>query len=111
MQGRIFLGKHEEKEAQYHFAFRGRMDERVDNQRAVRGKRFLYIKNYIPYVPWGQKLEYMWEMPAYKAWSDYFKAGKADALRSRFFTTKKKDELYDTRKDPDNVNNLIDNPE
>ena len=111
MQGKIFLGPAAEPEPEYVFAFRGRMDERYDNQRAVRDKRFLYVKNYMPYVPWGQKLEYMWQMPAYKAWSDYFKAGKTDAVTGRFFTEKNGDELYDTVKDPDNVNNLIDNPE
>jgi len=111
MQGRIFLGPKAEPEPEYAFAFRGRMDERVDNQRAVRGKRFLYVKNYMPYVPWGQKLEYMWEMPAYQAWERLFKEGKTNAVTGRFFRVKNGDELYDTLKDPDNVKNLVDNPE
>jgi hypothetical protein len=111
MQGRVFLGPKQEPEPKYVYAFRGRMDERIDNQRAVRSKRYLYIKNYMPYVPWGQKLEYMWEMPAYQAWSDWFKAGRTDRVTGRFFTIKKFDELYDTEKDPDNINNLINNPE
>ena len=38
----------------YHFSYRERMDERSDNQRAVRDKRYLYIRNYMPYVPWGR---------------------------------------------------------
>ena len=111
MQGRIFLGPDAEPEPEFVFSFRGRMDERVDNQRAVHDKRFLYVRNYMPFVPWGQKLEYMWGMPAYRAWDACYKAGKTDAVTGRFFTPKKRDELYDTTKDPDNVNNLIDNPE
>ncbi len=111
MQGHIFLGPNMESEQEYHFAFRGRMDERVDNQRAICDKKFLYIRNYMPYVPWGQKLEYMWEIPMCKAWDNYNKAGETTAITGRFFTPKQQDELYDMEKDPDSVNNLIDNPE
>ena len=52
------------------------MDERSDNQRAVRDKRYLYIRNYMPYVPWGQKLTYLWKMEATRAWEDWHRAGK-----------------------------------
>ena len=58
MQGRIFLGPHAEPEPEYVFSFRERMDERFDNERAVRDKHFAYIKNYLPYVVWGKHLEY-----------------------------------------------------
>ena len=111
MQGTIFLGDKTEPEKEYHFAFRGRMDERIDNQRAIRDKRFIYIRNYMPYVPWGQKLEYMWEMPMTQEWDNYNKARKTNAITGRFFTVKNSDELYDVTKDPDNVNNLIASPE
>jgi arylsulfatase A-like enzyme len=111
MQGAAFLGAKKEPEHSYHFAFRGRMDERVDNQRAICDKRFLYIRNYMPYAPWGQKLEYMWEIPLMKSWDADYKAGKTTARTSRFFTPKNSDELYDMHKDPDSVDNLIDNPE
>jgi len=111
MQGHIFLGSNSEPEQEYHFAFRGRMDERIDNQRAICDKKFLYVRNYMPYVPWGQKLEYMWEIPMAQAWDDYNKAGKTTAVTGRFFTPKNSDELYHMEKDPDSVNNLIDNPE
>ena len=111
MQGRVFLGLETEPEAKYHYAFRGRMDERIDNQRAICDKKFLYVRNYMPYVPWGQKLEYMWEIPLTQAWNQDFKAGKTSAVTGRFFVPKQKDELYDMEKDPDSVNNLVDNPE
>ena len=111
MQGTIFLGDKTEPEKEYHFAFRGRMDERYDNQRAIRDKRYLYIRNYMPYVPWGQKLEYMWEIPMTQDWDNYNKARKTNAITGRFFKVKNTDELYDVVKDPDNVNNLIASPE
>jgi arylsulfatase A-like enzyme len=112
MQGSIFLGPAAEPERTYHFSFRGRMDERIDNVRAVRDKRFLYIKNYMPFVANGQHLEYLWKMAATRAWENCYKAGKTDAITGRFFEPKgSAEELYDSVSDPDNVHNLIHEPE
>ena len=112
LQGKVFLGP-EKEERQYHVSFRGRMDERCDNVRALRDTdgKLLYIRNYMPYAPWGQHLNYLWNMTATKAWEAHHKAGKTNAVTGRFFGTKPMEELYDTSKDPDNVVNLIDDPE
>jgi len=110
MQGKVFLG--EEKEPRdYQFSFRGRMDERIDNVRSVRDKRFLYIRNYMPYVPWGQHQDYLWNMKATQAWEAYHREGKTDAVTGRIFQTKPMEEFYDMDADPDNVVNLIAEPE
>ena len=112
MQGRIFLGPNAEFERDTHFAFRGRMDERYDQVRAVRGRRFLYIKNYMPYVPAGQRLEYLWRMAATQAWEAHHRAGGTDEVTGRFFRPRSHvEELYDTERDPDNVINLAGRPE
>ena len=112
MQGTVFLGPQTEPEPEYHFAFRGRMDERLENARAILDKRFLYIRNYMPYVPWMQNLTYMWNMKATQAWEQSVRDGTANALQSRLFEPKSwTEELYDLQNDPDNVNNLIDQPQ
>lgn len=110
LQGKTFLGPHAEPR-EYHVSFRGRMDERSENARAIRDKKFLYIRNYMPYVPWGQHLNYLWNMKATQAWEQYDKEGKTDAITGAFFRPKAFEELYDTTADPDNVNNLASNPE
>lgn len=112
MQGRIFLGPNQEPAHDTHFAFRGRMDERMDQVRAVRDKRFLYIKNYMPYLPAGQRLAYLWRMEATQAWESHHRAGQTDEITGRFFRPRPQvEELYDTLHDPDNVINLADQPE
>jgi arylsulfatase A-like enzyme len=108
MQGNIFIGKEKEEEQPFHFAFRGRMDERLDNARAVYSKDFLYIRNYMPYVPWMQKLEYLWRAKAAQSWDNYVEKGKASEIHSKYFYPKMySEEFYDLNNDPDNVNNLI----
>lgn len=112
MQGTVFLGDGREPEQPVHFAFRGRMDECLENARAVRDKRYLYIRNYMPYVPWMQHLDYLWKMKATQVWDEHVKSGKATEVERRFFLPKRwTEELYDCENDPDNVENLIDNPE
>ncbi len=112
MQGRIFLGPDQEPERQTHFAFQGRADARYDEYRAVRGKRFLYIKNYMPYIPPGKYISYQWRMVAMQAWEEHHRAGKTDDITGRFFRPRSHvEELYDTHRDPDNVINIAGRPE
>ena len=111
MQGKIFLGTKAQQEPEYVFSFRERMDERFDNQRAVRSKQFLYIKNFMPYAPWGQHVDYLWKMEATKVWEDAYKNKRTNEITGRFFNTKPVEELYDMQTDPDNVVNLADKPE
>ena len=111
MQGKIFLGSNSEPEPEYVFSFCERMDERFDNQRAVRNKQYLYIKNYMPYVPWGQHVDYLWKMEATRVWEDAYKNKRTNEITGRFFNTKPVEELYDMQTDPDNIVNIADKPE
>lgn len=112
MQGRVFLGDTDIPSRDYHFAFRGRMDERLDNARAICDKRYLYIRNYMPYVPWMQHLSYLWRMQATQAWVRAYQSGVTNEAQTRFFKPKGfTEELYDMQADPDNIDNLASDPE
>ena len=111
-QGNIFLGEERESENKYHFAFRGRMDERYDEARCVHNKQFLYIKNYMPWAPWIQHLEYQWKIKAQVAWEEHVRLGKAsEAQYTPFYPKTNIEELYDMKNDPDCIHNLIGNTE
>jgi arylsulfatase A-like enzyme len=112
MQGQAFLGAEPQPERAFHYAFRARMDERNENARAICDKQFLYIRNYMPYTPWMQPLNYLWRMKATQAWVEHIQSGKASEVEARFFKPKGwTEELYDMAQDPDSIHNLIDNPE
>ena len=111
-QGNIFLGEERESENKYHFAFRGRMDERYDEARCVHNKHFLYIKNYMPWAPWIQHLEYQWKIKAQVAWEEHVLLGKASEVQyTPFYPKTNIEELYDMKNDPDCIHNLIGNTE
>ena len=110
MQGQPFLG-YTVKERKYVFAARDRMDETFDRIRAVRDKRFKYIHNYYPELPYAQTILYMDEMPTMKVWRQLAEEGKLTGPQKLFFApTKPKEELYDTEADPHEIKNLADDP-
>lgn len=111
MQGQVFLGNEKDPERDYHFSFRGRMDERAENARAVYDKEFVYIKNYMPYTPWMQHLNYLWKMKATEAWENYAIDNPEDIDRSKYFYPKLyTEEFYSLNDDWDNTNNLVNDP-
>lgn len=110
-QGTVFLGEGTEPEPKYHFAFRERADERKDNVRVMRGNRFAYHKNYMPYAPNGQYLGYLWNGSIGPAWEKEYRQGRTNEITGRFFERRVPEEFYDNVADFDNVHNLIDAPE
>jgi arylsulfatase A-like enzyme len=96
---------------EYALGHRDRMDERYDLVRTARDKRYRYIRNYRPDLPWGQHVQYMFQQAGYRAWERLFKEGKLNAVQARFWGEKPAEELYDLQSDPDEVNNLANSPE
>src|SRR5678816_1580980 len=57
LQGHAFLGPYAETPQQpFVYGFRGRMDERMDLVRSVTDGRYVYVRNYMPYLIYGQHI-------------------------------------------------------
>lgn len=111
MQGQVVLGDKADPPREYIFAARDRMDETYDIIRAVRDKRFKYIRNFEPHKPYAQPIEYMDQMPTMQVWREYAAAGKLEGPQKLFFAeAKPEEELYDTETDPHEINNLAGDP-
>jgi arylsulfatase A-like enzyme len=110
MQGKPFLGNATVAPREFIFGFRDRMDERYDFLRCVRDKRWKYIRNYMPHLPWSQHIGYMYQMPTMMAWQRLHDEGKLNDVQDRFFHPKPVEELYDTQADPHEINNLAGDP-
>jgi arylsulfatase A-like enzyme len=112
MQGHAFAGEHIELAPRHLHGFRGRMDERYDLQRSVTDGRYVYLRNYMPHLPAGQHVEYMFVTPTTQVWKKLFDAGKLNDAQSAFWKAPRPpEELYDLKTDPDEVRNLAGSPE
>ncbi len=111
MQGSAFMGAHEAEPEPYLFGFRGRMDERLDRVRSVSDGRYIYVRNYMPHLIYGQYLGYMWQTPTTQVWEDLYKAGELEPPQTYFWEPKPSEEFYDLETDPDEVHNLVDSAE
>jgi arylsulfatase A-like enzyme len=111
IQGHTFMGKYEVPPQPYLFGFRGRMDERYDMVRSVRNQRYIYIRNYMPHLIYGQYIDYMFQTPTTRIWKQLYDEGKLNPVQSRFWEPKPPEELYDLNNDADEIVNLIDSSE
>ena len=110
MQGYAFLGKFIAPAPPFLHGFRGRMDERCDLVRSVTDGRYVYVRNYMPHLIYGQHLDYMWQTPTTRVWEQLHNDGKLTSVQDAFWNRKPPEELYDLRSDPDEVKNLAASP-
>ena len=110
MQGRAFLGPFAAPPSRYLHGFRGRMDERLDLVRSVRDQRYVYIRNYMPHLIYGQYIQYMFQTPTTRTWKRLYDEGKLKPPQTFFWETKPPEEFYDLEADPDEVQNLAASP-
>jgi uncharacterized sulfatase len=111
MPGRPIVGPKTGPEPKYVFAARDRMDETFDRIRGVRERRFHYIRNFYPELPYAQVVLYNEENPIMQSWRAAFAAGKLNATQKQFFAPiKPPEELYDAESDPHEINNLAGSP-
>ncbi len=98
------------EEREFVFAGRDRIDEVMDRQRAIRDNRFKYIRSWYPEVPGGHPLEYRDNLDMTRAMREAWRAGQLTPDQKRWFEPVGQHQLYDTRSDPHEINNLADDP-
>ena len=111
MQGHAFMGKFATAPQPYLFGFRGRMDERYDLVRSVRNQRYIYLRQYMPHLIYGQHVNYMFETPTTQVWKRLYDEGKLQPPQTYFWEPKPPEELYDLQNDKSEVKNLVNSPE
>ncbi len=109
LQGQAFLGA-EATARDYVYAARDRHDEAYDMVRAVRDRRFKYIRNFFPgtpYLPW---VPYRNRHPVMQELWRLHAEGRLEGPQRALFALRPPEELYDTERDPFELENLVGDP-
>jgi arylsulfatase A-like enzyme len=109
-QGKAFLGSKKNKnKREYLFTASDRFDEHPDRIRAVKNKRFKYIKNYNINKPHALPVAFRNQMALMQHLN---RLNESDLLSKQqklwFQIPKSQEEYYDLKNDPFELNNLID---
>ena len=111
MQGRAFLGSAAGKSREYVFAARDRVDEAYDLARAVRDKRYLYVRNFMPHLSYNQPSAYSDQGEIRNEITRLAAEGKLDGPQMAYAGPRRPlEELYDTASDAHNIRNLAASP-
>lgn len=111
LEGQAFLGEFDAKKRDYIFGSSDRFDEITDRIRAVRNDQFLYLRNDFTALPKYKDLGYRKNVPMMSTFLELKADNKLDKDEQLWFAPKTKEELYDCKKDPHNINNLAEIPE
>lgn len=113
MDGQAFLGDYTaSQERQYIHGAADRFDGFTDAIRAVKDNRFKYIRNYRTDQGYYLPVEYRERIPTMQELLRLKAESKLTQAQAQWFReTKPRDELYDCKVDPHELNNLAENPE
>lgn len=107
MEGQAFLGARVPEAREYVYAARDRADDMFEMSRAVRNDRYLYIRHFMPHLPYIQSgYIYSNVKEGFRALREARKAGLNNAIQESMWQAKPVEELYDLLTDPDELHNL-----
>ena len=110
LQGQAFLGPRAKPSREYVYASRDRHDTAYDMVRAVRDKRFKYMCNYHPELPYLLWIPYRNQHPIVQEMWRLHAAGELNETQSLMFQSRPVEEFYDTEADPYEIKNLAGDP-
>ena len=92
------------------FGYADRFDEKTDFVRTLRRGNFKYMRNYTPFTVDMLQNNYRYRQLAYREWRRLYRAGELTPEQAQFFEPRAPEALYDIANDPDEINNLADDP-
>ncbi len=111
MEGKNFLGPNAQNK-EYIFGYRDRADDVFDVSRSIFDGRYLYIRNYLPHRPYIQNAQIF--NTGKRSYDELFRVknlGELSEESLKMFKPKAPEELYDLQQDPNELHNLINDPQ
>ncbi len=110
-EGRPIMGENAEPEREYAFGARDRADDMFEMSRSVTDGRYFYVRNFMPHLPYIQPgFIFSDEKEAFRELRRLHLAGYTNAEQEKLWNKKPVEELYDWQSDPQELNNLANDP-
>lgn len=110
MRGRVLLGPDRAQPKKYMVLSSDRSDNGIDMVRSVTDGRFLYSRNYMPFMPEARYINYMEIGAIKKIMRQDLAAGRLNSTQRRLFEARPAEFLFDTKQDPWEGMNLATDP-
>ncbi|MFC2125933.1 sulfatase-like hydrolase/transferase [Bacteroidota bacterium] len=112
MQGNVFAGENTAANREYIFGARSRADDMYEMSRAIRNKDFIYIRHFMPHLPYIQPgIIFADQKWSFRELRKMHEAGTLPPESEEMWHPKPAEELYDLRNDPDELTNIADQEE
>jgi arylsulfatase A-like enzyme len=110
MEGQAFLGDSLPAPREYVFAARDRADDMYEMSRAVIDDRYIYIRHYMPHLPYIQSGYIYSDVKfGFRTLRQARDEGELNQEQLKLWNSKPYEELYDLRADPQELDNVADN--
>ncbi|GEO06491.1 sulfatase [Adhaeribacter aerolatus] len=111
MKGRAILGTYRSPARDLIFASNDRSDEGADLVRSATDGRYVYSRNFMPFMPENRWIQYQEVSDIKKQMYQDFIGNKLNAVQKNLFLERPTEFLFDIDSDPWELQNLIDKPE
>ncbi len=106
MEGRNFLGDKSQPK-KYTYGYRDRADDCYDMSRSVCDGRYIYIRNFMPQMPYFQNAIIFHKPGSYEEIHRLEKLGQLPEGTQKMLRPKPTEQLFDLKNDPFEQNNLV----
>jgi arylsulfatase A-like enzyme len=110
LNGRIFMGPNPSKPLDHLFLSSDRSDNGIDMVRSITDGKFLYSRNFMPFMPQARYIRYMEIGDIKQQMRKDLMDGKLNSLQKSLFEERPAEFLFDIENDSWETNNLANNP-
>lgn len=111
LKGRILLGENRSKPVDHLILSNDRADNGMDMVRTITDGRYIYSRNYMPFIPQGRYIRYMSIAEIVQQMRNDFNENLLDSLQSSYFEERPAEYLFDIKNDLWETENLVQNRE